>query len=51
MGPVAGENRVPHEVADLLLQVTLGIETEMPRSRLVAPFDMALLVQQHHAIG
>jgi len=43
--------RVAHQVADGLHHVPLGIEAELLGCRLVAPFDAALRVEQHHTVG
>ncbi|AMM22967.1 hypothetical protein AX767_00145 [Variovorax sp. PAMC 28711] len=48
---VSDENRVAHEVGQVLQEVALDIDAELRRSRLVAPLDTALRVEQHHAIG
>ena len=35
----------------MLQQIASGVKTKMLRRRLVAPFDAALRIEQHHAIG
>jgi hypothetical protein len=50
-GQVGHEGRVAHQVGQVLRQVALGVDAELAGRRLVAPFDAALLVEQHHAVG
>ncbi len=47
---ISHEGRVSHEIDQMLLQVTLGIDAELFGCSLVRPFDAPLLVDQHHAI-
>ena len=39
------------QVGDMLQNIALGVESEMLRRCLVAPFDAPLRVKQHHAAG
>ena len=45
------KHRVAHQVNNVLQAVPLGVQTQMRRSGVIAPFDAGLLVQQDHAIG
>ena len=51
IGIVTRERRITHQIADLLLQVAVGIKAKMFGCNVVAPFDATLCVQQHHTVG
>ncbi len=48
---VGHKSRIAHEVGEVLRQIAFRVDTELAGRRLVAPFNAALLVEQHHAIG
>jgi hypothetical protein len=50
-GEVGAEFGIAHQVAYALQQVALGVEAELARRNLVAPFDAPIGIQQDHAIG
>ena len=50
-GLVRGEDRVAHQVADMLEHIAPGVEAKMLGGGLVAPLDAPACVQQYHPIG
>ena len=45
------EGRGAHEVGDALAAIALRIEPEVVRHDRIAPLDLVIRVEQHHAIG
>ena len=48
---VSAELWVSHQIANALQHIALGIKAKLLGRYLVAPFNTALLIQQHHAVG
>ena len=48
---VSGERRIAHQVHQMLLLITLRVQTKMRSRRLIAPLNLPLGIEQDNPIG